>query len=93
MASRLGANAYGKAEVRVVKVTRGAERHLLRDLTADVTLRGHFEAVHVDGDNSGLPATDTMRNVVYALAAAAPLDRAAAVRRRGWRAGSSSASA
>ena len=74
MGSRLGANAYGKAEVRVVKVTRGAERHLLRDLTADVTLRGHFEAVHVDGDNSGLPANDTMRNVVYALAAEHPLE-------------------
>jgi len=65
----LGANSYGKAEIRVVKVTRGPERHLLRDLTAQITLRGDFEAVHVDGDNSGLPATDTMRNVVYAFAA------------------------
>ncbi len=74
MAARLGANAYGKAEVRVVKVTRGAERHLLRDLTADITLRGDFEAVHVAGDNTGLPATDTMRNVVYAFAAEHPLD-------------------
>ena len=64
----LGANAYGKAEIRVVKVVRGPERHLLRDLTAHVTLRGDFEAVHVAGDNSGLPATDTMRNVVYAFA-------------------------
>lgn len=66
---RLGDHAYGKAEVRVVKVTRGPERHLLRDLTAQVTLRGDFEAVHVAGDNRGLPATDTMRNVVYAFAA------------------------
>ena len=69
----LGANAYGKAEIRVVKVVRGAERHLLRDLTAQITLRGDFEAVHVAGDNSGLPATDTMRNVVYAFAAGDPL--------------------
>lgn len=65
----LGANSYGKAEIRVVKVTRGPERHLLRDLTAQITLRGDFEAVHVAGDNTGLPATDTMRNVVYAFAA------------------------
>jgi urate oxidase len=69
METRLGANAYGKAEIRVVKVTRGPERHLLRDLTAQITLRGDFEAVHVVGDNTGLPATDTMRNVVYAFAA------------------------
>jgi urate oxidase len=73
MEPRLGANAYGKAEVRVVKVSRGHERHLLRDLTADVTLRGAFAAVHTAGDNSGLPATDTMRNVVYATAAEDPL--------------------
>jgi urate oxidase len=69
----LGANQYGKSEIRVVKVIRGGERHELRDLTVDVTLRGDFEAVH-DGDNTGLPATDTMRNVVYALAAEHPLD-------------------
>jgi urate oxidase len=70
----LGANAYGKAEVRVVRLIRGPEEHRLRDLTADVTLRGDFAAVHTEGDNRGLPATDTMRNVVYACAAAHPLD-------------------
>jgi urate oxidase len=70
---RLGANAYGKAEVRVVKVSRAPERHRLRDLTADVTLRGEFTAVHTVGDNTGLPATDTLRNVVYATAAEHPL--------------------
>jgi urate oxidase len=70
----LGANAYGKAEVRVVKVSREPERHRLRDLTTDVTLRGDFAAAHTTGDNSGLPATDTMRNVVYATAAEHPLE-------------------
>lgn len=74
MGLRLGANSYGKAEVRVVKLTRGPQRHRLRDLTAAVSLRGDFEAVHVAGDNTGLPATDTMRNVVYGFAAEHPLD-------------------
>jgi urate oxidase len=69
----LAADQYGKSEIRVLKVIRGGERHALRDLTVDVTLRGDFEAVH-RGDNAGLPATDTMRNVVYALAAEHPLD-------------------
>jgi|SRR5215210_1901454 len=64
----LGQNNYGKSEIRLVKVVRGADRHELRDLTVDVTLEGDFEAAHLRGDNAGLLATDTMRNTVYALA-------------------------
>src|SRR5919108_1293800 len=64
----LGANNHGKSEVRLVKVTRRPGRHELRDVTVDVALEGDFEAAHVAGDNSGLLATDTMRNTVYALA-------------------------
>jgi urate oxidase len=71
---RLGGHRYGKSEVRLVKLGRGPERHELRDLTVDVSLDGDFEAVHTRGDNTGLVATDTMRNVVYALAARRPLD-------------------
>jgi urate oxidase len=67
-------NRYGKSEVRVVKVVRGAERHELRDLTVDVALEGDFAAVHTEGDNAGLPATDTMRNTVYALAKDDPIE-------------------
>jgi urate oxidase len=58
----------------VVKVTRTPGRHELRDLTVDVGLDGDFEAAHVSGDNSALLATDTMRNVVYALARTHPID-------------------
>jgi urate oxidase len=67
----LGANSYGKSEIRLVKV--GQDRGL-RDLTVDISLEGDFEAVHTSGDNTGLVATDTMRNVVYAQAADKPLD-------------------
>src|ERR687898_703713 len=70
----LGPNNYGKSEVRLVKVDRGADRHELRDLTVDVALSGDFEAAHVRGDNTGLLATDTMRNTVYALARQNPVD-------------------
>jgi urate oxidase len=70
----LGANNYGKSEVRLVKVERGAERHELHDLTVDVALSGDFEAAHVRGENAGLLATDTMRNTVYALARQHPVD-------------------
>jgi urate oxidase len=64
----LGANHYGKGEVRVVKVVKHEDRHELRDVRVDVALEGDFEAAHVFGDNTGLIATDTMRNTVYALA-------------------------
>jgi urate oxidase len=64
----LGQNNYGKTEIRLVKVKRGTERHELWDLDVRVVLEGDFEGVHVEGDNTGLLATDAMRNTVYALA-------------------------
>ncbi|HEY7077795.1 MAG TPA: urate oxidase [Solirubrobacteraceae bacterium] len=70
----LGANRYGKSQVRVVKVARTPGRHTLRDLTVDVMLEGDFAAAHTRGDNRGLPATDTMRNTIYVLANRHPID-------------------
>lgn len=64
----LGRNNYGKSEIRLVKVVRDTTRHEVRDLTVDVAQSGDFEAAHIGGDNTGLMATDTMRNIVYALA-------------------------
>ena len=64
----LGANRYGKSQIRLVKVTRGAERHTLRDLTVAIALEGDFEAAHTVGDNAKVVATDTMKNTTYALA-------------------------
>jgi urate oxidase len=65
---------YGKSEIRLVKVSRRAGGHDLRDLTVDVGLEGDFDAAYTEGDNAGLLATDTMRNTVYALAKEHPLD-------------------
>lgn len=59
---------YGKSGIRLVKVTRRPERHDLHDFTVDVGLEGDFAAAYRTGDNSGLMATDTMRNIVYAVA-------------------------
>jgi len=68
MGITLGANQYGKAEVRVVTVDRSAARHVLRDLNVSCALRGDFTAVHLDGDNGHVLATDTQKNTVYAFA-------------------------
>lgn len=67
-AYELGDNRYGKSRIRLVTVRRGAERHELRDLTVAVALEGEFDAVHTHGDNTGVVATDTMKNTVYAFA-------------------------
>jgi urate oxidase len=65
----LGANRYGKAAIRIVRVGRDHDPHALRDLTVAVALEGDFAAAHTDGDNSLVVATDTMKNTAYAYAA------------------------
>ena len=65
----LGENRYGKSAIRLVKVVREGGRHQVRDLTVAISLEGDFDAAHTAGDNSQVIATDTMKNVVYALAA------------------------
>ena len=64
----LGANRYGKAAIRLVRVARGAAGDRVRDLTVAIALEGDFEAAHTDGDNSLVIATDTMKNTAYAFA-------------------------
>lgn len=69
----LGANRYGKSGIRLVRVDRSTGWHDLVDLTIDVTLEGDFAAAYVDGDNSAVLPTDTMRGTVYALAGEGPI--------------------
>ena len=64
----LGENQYGKAEVRVVKITRDTDRHEIEDLNVTSQLRGDFAAAHLQGDNAHVVATDTQKNTIYAFA-------------------------
>ncbi len=66
--ARIGPNRYGKSAIRLVKIVRGADRHAVRDLTVAIQLEGDFDSSYVDGDNSLVVATDTMKNTVYAFA-------------------------
>ena len=66
--TELGANHYGKDTIRLVKVDKASGDHEVRDLTVDVELSGDFTASYVEGDNSMVIATDTMKNTVYAFA-------------------------
>src|SRR3954447_17323020 len=68
MATILGANQYGKAENRVVRIVRDTARHEIRDLNVSTSLRGEFTAAHTDGDQSQVLPTDTQKNTAFAYA-------------------------
>jgi urate oxidase len=64
----LGANQYGKAENRLVRIYRETPRHEIRDVTVSTALRGDFAAAHLQGDQATVLPTDTQKNTVYAFA-------------------------
>ncbi len=61
-------NQYGKAEVRVVRVSRDTDRHDLIDLNVTSQLRGDFETAHTEGNNEHVVPTDTQKNTIFAFA-------------------------
>jgi urate oxidase len=67
----LGANQYGKAEVRLVHVARGAGtsgEDLLRDWNISTSLSGDLADSHLTGSNANVLPTDSQKNKAYALA-------------------------
>jgi urate oxidase len=71
--AELGDGRYGKSDIRLVRIVRGPERHELHDYRIDVQLVGDFAATYLEGHNTDVMATDTMRNTVYARAQAVDL--------------------
>jgi urate oxidase len=68
----LGFNRYGKAEVRVVRVSRGAAPDggdVLRDWNVSSSLSGDLAETHLSGDNAKVLTTDTQKNTAYGFAA------------------------
>ena len=64
----LGQNQYGKAQIRLMKVDRDTDRHVLHDLNVSIALAGAMEAVHREGDNSAVLPTDSQKNTAYGFA-------------------------
>jgi urate oxidase len=64
----LGENRYGKSRIRLVRVRRFSDRHELHEWTIEILLQGDFETCFVEGDNSKILPTDTMKNTVYSQA-------------------------
>ena len=65
----LGANKYGKAENRVVRIYRDTPRHEIVDLNVTSQLRGAaLVDSYLTGDNALVVATDTQKNTAFAFA-------------------------
>ncbi|WP_372410493.1 factor-independent urate hydroxylase [Streptomyces luteireticuli] len=64
----LGQNQYGKAETRVVRITRSGTTHHIKDLNVSVSLSGAMDDVHLTGSNAHVLTTDATKNTVYAFA-------------------------
>ncbi|MFS0732074.1 factor-independent urate hydroxylase [Microbacterium sp. 1P10UB] len=65
----LGANKYGKAENRVVRIYRDTPRHEIVDLNVTSQLRGAaLRDSYLTGDNALVVATDTQKNTAFAFA-------------------------
>jgi urate oxidase len=65
---KLTNHLYGKARVRVLKVTREGATHSLKELDVQVMLHGDFEASYTKADNRLVVATDSMKNTVNVFA-------------------------
>ncbi|MCB8907380.1 MULTISPECIES: factor-independent urate hydroxylase [Streptomyces] len=68
MPTILGQNQYGKAENRVVKITRDGDTHHIKDLNVSVALSGDLDDVHLTGSNAHCLPTDTTKNTIFAFA-------------------------
>ncbi|HEY1640517.1 MAG TPA: urate oxidase [Streptosporangiaceae bacterium] len=64
----LGPQQYGKAETRVVRISRDDDWHQIRDLNVTTALRGDFSQAHLTGDQSEVLPTDSQKNTAFAYA-------------------------
>jgi urate oxidase len=68
MTAVVGANRYGKASVRLLKVIKTGTRHTIVNYRVKVQLEGDFETSYTKADNSKVVPTDTTKNIVYGMA-------------------------
>jgi urate oxidase len=66
--SKLIANRYGKARVRVLKILRDGDIHRIKDIEVAAILEGDFASSYTSGDNGKVVATDTIKNTINVLA-------------------------
>eukprot|EP01114_Cavostelium_apophysatum_P002371 TRINITY_DN12109_c0_g1_i1.p1 TRINITY_DN12109_c0_g1~~TRINITY_DN12109_c0_g1_i1.p1 ORF type:complete len:346 (-),score=93.51 TRINITY_DN12109_c0_g1_i1:131-1084(-) len=71
---KLGANRYGKENVRILRVIKDSPRHEVHELKAQILLEGAFDEAFTTGSNKNIVATETQKNTLYVLAKKYPVD-------------------
>lgn len=66
--AKLQSYQHGKSKVRLGRVWRDGARHTMVEWLVNISLESECDASFTGGDNSGIVATDTMKNTVYVLA-------------------------
>ncbi|KAH7106339.1 uricase [Auriculariales sp. MPI-PUGE-AT-0066] len=70
----LTAARYGKSDVRVLRVVRdaGDGKQDVAEYNVTLLVEGKIEKSYTEADNSCVVATDSMKNIIYALAKTSP---------------------
>src|SRR5207248_932226 len=72
--SRVVSAHYGNANIPVMKIERGGNCHRLFQAVISTDTEGErIVDAYTQGDNSAILATDTMKNLVYALLCSYPI--------------------
>jgi len=65
MSFRLGANRYGKENVRLLRVVRDTPKHEIHEIKVMMNLEGDFASAFTEGSNRSIIPTDTQKNTLY----------------------------
>lgn len=68
MTVKLTFHQHGKGRVRLLKVDRRPDGHIVFQIDAEILLKGPADAAFLSGDNRNVLPTDSVKNTVYALA-------------------------
>lgn len=68
MAPELVLHQHGKSRVRLGRVWREGSVHHFVEWSVNTMLESDMEAAFLEGDNTGMTATDTQKNTVYVVA-------------------------
>ncbi|KAF9053931.1 uricase [Hymenopellis radicata] len=70
--SYLSSARYGKDKIRLFRVVRTPTEHQVVEYTVRLLVEGQIETSYTKADNSVVVATDSMKNITYALAKTSP---------------------
>lgn len=65
---QIHSSSYGESRLRMLRVMRKGDRHDPKDLTIAVRFEGNFGPAFTEGNATGLPPGETIKNLVHRVA-------------------------